>query len=104
MQQDMVLQQTSRFNDCQRIQVAKEVRGEEKVLKISVERFDDALGWYVAGSLVLPLQQLPLLQQTLNEMSCSDCPDCVQEKECRGKIISFPLLMQANADPKLAEA
>jgi hypothetical protein len=79
------------FQDSQRIQVAKELNDGVKTLKITVERHDAALGWYTAGALALPLHQLPLLQQALEEINCTDCAECV-DKECRGKIISFPLL------------
>lgn len=68
------------------------MRGTEKTLKISVERYDDVLGWYSAGALSIPLHQLPVLQQALQEMNCTACPEC-SDTECRGKIISFPLLL-----------
>lgn len=86
----MVSEQRKQFADCQRIQVAKETQGEDTVLKILLERFDVVLGWYSAGALTIPLHQLPLLQQALEEMDCVDCDQC--RDKCRGKIISFPLM------------
>jgi hypothetical protein len=95
----MVTQQTPKFQDCQRIQVAKEVQGASKVLKISVERYDEKLGWYTAGSLSFPLHQMPLLQQALEEMNCTDCVECL-DQACHGKIISFPMVV-AEREPDL---
>ena len=50
--------------DSQRIQVFTE----KAQVKICLERFDQQLGWYTAGSLVLPLSQAALLQQTLQNV------------------------------------
>ena len=55
----------------QRIQVVLE-RGQ---VKICLERFDDHLGWYIAGSLVVPAEQVPALQQALQRLGASETDD-----------------------------
>jgi hypothetical protein len=52
----------------QRIQVEMESNPSGRRVKIRVERFDDGLGWYTSGSLTLPIQQLPLLEQAVSDM------------------------------------
>jgi hypothetical protein len=89
---NMFSEPTTQFQDCQRIQVIKETNGTDKTVKISVERYDAILGWYSAGALRIPLHQLPLLQQSLEEMNCANCAECPPQ-QCRGKIISFPLML-----------
>lgn len=37
-------------------------------VRIVLERHDDQLGWYTSGSLVLPMHELPLLEQAIEEM------------------------------------
>lgn len=66
----------------QRIDVQLELKGVEQQVKIRMESFDPSLGWYTAGALTLPLHQLPLLQQAIEEMRTP-----VEEDE---KIIPFP--------------
>ena len=70
-----------------------------------VQRFDAALGWYTAGALTLPLCQVPLLQQALDEMSAgSVCAGCPAEA-CEQKVIPFPLLaIDSQAATKAAAA
>jgi len=80
-----------KFQQCQRIQVTRETQGAEPVVRITLERHDDVLGWYTAGALCLPLCQLPVLEQALSELSVPDCADCT-EAVCGRKIIPFPLL------------
>jgi hypothetical protein len=80
-----------RFQECQRVQVTRDTQGAEQVVRISLERHDDVLGWYTAGSMCIPLCQLPVLQQALDEMSALECLAC-PEKTCARKIIPFPLL------------
>jgi hypothetical protein len=49
----------------QRIQVLVE----QEHIKICLERFAHHLGWYIAGSLMVPADQLSVLQQTLQRIS-----------------------------------
>jgi hypothetical protein len=51
---------------------------------IEVENHDEGLGWYTSGSLTLPLEQLPLLEQAIEAMRAR----CRSEEY--GKIIPFP--------------
>lgn len=81
------------------MEVSRESTGGEQVVKITVERHDDILGWYSAGSLSIPLCQLPVLEQALAELSRSQCINC--ETACSRKIIPFPLMASAR---ELAEA
>lgn len=56
---------------CQRIQVTWEGErhtAREPRLKIVLESHDVSLGWYTAASLAMPLHQLPLLEQALEDM------------------------------------
>jgi len=91
-----------RFQECQRVQVTRDTQGAEQVVRISLERHDDALGWYTAGSMCIPLCQLPVLQQALDEMSALECLACT-EKTCSRKIIPFPLLAKGGAAEPAAE-
>ena len=52
----------------QRIQVELRPRPEGKEVRIRLESYDDGLGWYSSGSLTLPLNQLPLLEQAIADM------------------------------------
>jgi hypothetical protein len=73
---------------CQRIQVTWEgERPRERRLKICLESHDDCLGWYTAASLSLPLHQLPLLEQALEQMR-SVSRDSVEPQP--NNIIPFP--------------
>jgi hypothetical protein len=61
--------QVSAQPNTQRIQVSLSPGGAEgKRVQILVENHDERLGWYTSGSLVLPLHQLPLLEQAIDEM------------------------------------
>lgn len=80
----MVLTQSKAFNQLQRIQVETGRDSEGQRVTIRVESYDERLGWYTAGSLALPLCQLPLLEQALEEMR-----RCNQSDE-EAKIIPFP--------------
>ena len=44
---------------------------EQGQVKICLERFDDHLGWYIAGSLVFPAEQVAVLQQALQRIGSS---------------------------------
>ena len=54
--------------DSQRVQVQMERHPQGKRVKIRVESYDAGLGWYTAGALTVPLHQLPLLEQAVEEM------------------------------------
>ena len=68
----------------QRIQVSVERTALGQRVKIEVESHDLVLGWYTSGAVALPLEQLPILEQAIEEMR--RCPD----REEYGKIIPFP--------------
>jgi hypothetical protein len=80
------------FEDCQRVQVIRQGNGPEQVVKITVERYNQCLGWYTAGSIAIPQHQLPLLQQALDELSVPNCTECPSSEcpECPSKIVPFP--------------
>jgi hypothetical protein len=84
------------FQQCQRVQVTRDTQGAQQVVRISLERHDTALGWYTAGSMCIPLCQLPVLEQALDELSASQCLLCTKamcaETGCDRKMIPFPLL------------
>jgi hypothetical protein len=68
----------------QRVQVVLERSATGQRVKIVVENHDSGLGWYTSGSLTLPMHQLPLLEQAVEEMRRG--PD----EEEYGRIIPFP--------------
>ena len=80
----MPLTQTKTLQQSQRIAVELEAHPIEQHVKIRTESYDERLGWYTSGSLSLPLHQLPLLEQAIEEMRRS------QETEDSDKIIPFP--------------
>jgi len=90
------------FQECQRVQVTRDTQGAEQVVRISLERHDVALGWYTAGSMCIPLCQLPVLEQALDELSASQGLKCT-EAVCARKIIPFPLLARGTAVEPAAE-
>ncbi len=90
------------FQECQRVQVSRDTQGAEQVVRITLERHDAALGWYTAGSICIPLCQLPVLEQALDELSASQCLQCT-EATCARKIIPFPLLALGIAAGSAAE-
>ena len=59
----------------QRIQVELERHVYGKRVKIRVENYDSGLGWYSSGSLTVPLHQLPLLEQAIDDMRSVDHSD-----------------------------
>ena len=75
----------------QRVQVQMERRSDGQRVKIRVESYDAGLGWYTSGSLQLPLHQLPLLEQAVEEMR-----RLPQEEEF-ADIIPFPGMQAAPA-------
>jgi hypothetical protein len=94
--------QSKKFQECQRVEVTRDTQGAEQVVRISLERHDTVLGWYTAGSMCIPLCQLPVLEQALDELSASQCLQCT-EATCARKIIPFPLLAQGIAVEPTAE-
>lgn len=52
----------------QRVLVEMDCRACGKRVKIRVENHDEGLGWYTSGTLTLPLNELPLLEQAIAEM------------------------------------
>lgn len=61
----MVAIQDKPLEQNQRIQV--EMDGARGV-KVRVESYDPALGWYTSASIALPLHQVALLEQALSDM------------------------------------
>lgn len=84
------------------MQVTRDTHGAEQVIRISLERHDDELGWYTAGSMCIPLCQLPVLEQALEELSASQSFACAKAI-CGRKIIPFPLLAQSVSEEPDAE-
>ena len=84
------------------MQVSRDTQGAEQVVRISLERHDDDLGWYTAGAMCIPLCQLPVLEQALDELSASQSFTCT-EAICGRKIIPFPLLAQSSSAEPAAE-
>jgi len=52
----------------QRVQVQMERHPLGKRVKIRVESYDAGLGWYTAGCVTVPLHQLPLVEQAIDDM------------------------------------
>ncbi len=82
----MTLEQSQLSTQCQRVQVEMEQAGNGKRVKIRVENHDERLGWYISGSLSLPLHQLPLLEQALVQMRSNAAPADASV----GQIVPFP--------------
>lgn len=59
----------------QRVQVELERHVYAKRVRIRVENYDSGLGWYSSGSLTVPLHQLPLLEQAIDDMRTVDRAD-----------------------------
>ena len=84
----MTLTQSKTTQETQRIEVELDSTAVEKRVKIRVQSYDERLGWYTAGSLSLPMHQLPLLEQAIEEMRKQACDDS-------DNIIPFPLELVA---------
>jgi hypothetical protein len=80
--ENMPVQSSNSPSPIQRIQVFLEP---SERAKISLESYDDNLGWYTAASVSIPLHQLPLLQQAIERMQVSP-----QQEQRTGNIIPFP--------------
>ena len=74
------------------MQVELERHASGNRVKIRVESHDEGLGWYTSGGLTLPLEELPLLEQAIEEMRSQ----CAREKY--GVIIPFPGLETESAN------
>ena len=70
--------------NAQRVQVELERHVYGKRVKIRLENYDSGLGWYTSGSLAVPLHQLPLLEQAIEDMRTVD------RAEEFAQIIPFP--------------
>ena len=86
MNRDMAHIQIQTAEQAQRIDVEILSCASGKRVKIRIENHDDNLGWYTAGSLTLPLHQLPLLEQAIQEMRNRE------SSEDENKIIPFPVM------------
>lgn len=87
-----MIEQAQVADSSQRVQVELERHAGGKRVKIRVESYDDVLGWYTAGSLTVPLHQLPLLEQAVEEMRWTD-----RGAEEYGQIIPFPRLNETSS-------
>jgi len=79
----MPVQSSNASSPIQRIQVFLE----PECAKICLESYDDTLGWYTAGSLSIPLHQLPLLEQAIERMRVHAA---AQPPRATGNIIPLP--------------
>jgi hypothetical protein len=89
----MLVEKLSSFEQCQRIEVIPHVQENDRSYKITVQRFDERLGWYTAGALSIPMHQLPLLEQALNQLRRADTSPCGDSQN----IIPFPTLANPTA-------
>jgi len=64
----MIVEEAAIAESSQRVQVQMERHPQGKRVKIRVESYDAGLGWYTAGALTVPLHQLPLLEQAVEDM------------------------------------
>jgi len=69
-----------------------------KRVKIRVESYDNGLGWYTAGCVTVPLHQLPLVQQAIDDMRKISTEDEFAD------IIPFPGMMSEPAASPALEA
>jgi hypothetical protein len=82
---------------CQRVSVQLERHVAGKQAKVSLESYDQVLGWYTSGSVTIPIQQLALLEQAIEEMRAAE------RDEKYEKIIPFPGVSAPHADSAVAE-
>lgn len=73
------------LDHAQRVQVEMQAAPAGKRVVMRLESYDEGLGWYSSGSLVLPLHQLPLLEQAIADMRKLEFT-----KEETADIIPFP--------------
>jgi hypothetical protein len=86
----MSSQQLELAEQSQRLRVEMETLLSGRRVKIRLEQHEERLGWYTAGSLTLPLHQLPLLEQALEEMRGGAAS---LANALGGQIIPFPGLL-----------
>ncbi|ODU24863.1 MAG: hypothetical protein ABS95_01345 [Verrucomicrobia bacterium SCN 57-15] len=82
----MLSQQLESEEQSQRVRVEMESLPVGRRVKIRVENYEERLGWYTAGSLSLPLHQLPLLEQAVAEMRACES----FQEDLSDKIIPIP--------------
>ena len=63
-----MVEQAKVSESAQRVQAELQRHVSGKRVKIRVENYDSGLGWYTSGSLTVPLHQLPLLEQAIEDM------------------------------------
>ena len=63
-----MVEQANISESAQRVQEYLESYANGKRVKIRMENYDSGLGWYSSGSLTVPLHQLPLLEQGIDDM------------------------------------
>lgn len=82
----MLSQQLESPEQSERVCVVTETRPTGRRVKIRVEHYEERLGWYTAGALSIPLHQLPLLEQAIEETRvCESSAEALTEKS-----IPFP--------------
>lgn len=79
-----MVQEATLSESSQRVEVQLQPHPQGKRVKIRLESYDDGLGWYTSGSLVIPLHQLPLVEQAIEEMRGAAA------EEQYAEIIPFP--------------
>jgi hypothetical protein len=78
-----VMQNEMSPGQSQRIQVEMDA---DRSVKIRVESHDECLGWYTSAALSLPMHQLALLEQAVEDLRKNMSP----EGSLGDKIIPFP--------------
>jgi hypothetical protein len=76
----------------QRVQVEMEQHPQGRRVKIRVESYDAGLGWYTAGCVTVPLHQLPLVEQAIDDMR-----HAINTEDEFAEIIPFPGAMTTPA-------
>lgn len=56
------------INHSERVSAEVVDTNEARKIKLRVETYNDGLGWYSSGSLMLGIEQLPLLEQAISQM------------------------------------
>jgi hypothetical protein len=90
----MLSQHWQSLEQPQRLRVETESSETGSLVKIRLERYEEHLDWYTAGSLTIPLHQLPLLEQAIEALRVRQ----FAEKSAGEKILLFPGL--ANQSPE----
>ena len=90
----MTVQQPSPLTQVQRVQLETESGRSDGRVKIRVESFDEALGWYTSGCINLDLDQLALVEQAIQTMRSS----AHREETFEDNIIAFPGMSELSAN------